>query len=124
LNGTLASNYFLLADSGERACGPLADFCMSGETPVFDGKETCSPMYVSSDSESCQRFASCGSTMPLTDGVSLAQGKQRYASCAARPGGGSECSCSEQDSAFLFQLSTVPDDASCASSILIAIRAR
>jgi hypothetical protein len=118
LNGTLASNYFLLADSGKLACGPLADFCMSGETPVFDGKETCSSTYFSSDSEGCQRFASCGSTMALTDGVSLAQGRERYANCAASPGGGSECSCSEQDSAFLFHLATAPDDASCESSIL------
>jgi hypothetical protein len=116
-NGALTSNYGLLTDSGEHACAPLADFCMSGEAPVFDGEEVCLPIYNTLDSEGCGRAEACGAQMPLTDDVSLAQFKERFASCVARPGGGSECSCSGQDSAFLFQLSTAPDDASCEASI-------
>jgi hypothetical protein len=115
--GALTSNYDLLADSGELACAPLADFCMSGRAPVFDGEEKCSPIYATSDNEGCGRAEGCGAQMALTDDVSLAQLEERYARCEARPGGGSECSCSGPDSAFLFQLSTAPDDASCAASI-------
>jgi hypothetical protein len=111
------SSYGLLADSSELACGPFADFCMSGETPVFDGAEACSLMYATSDSEGCHRAAGCGMQMLLTDEVSLVQAKERYASCVARPGGGSECSCSDHDTAFVFYLSNPPDAASCESSI-------
>ena len=117
LNGTLTSNYGLLADSGDLACGPLADFCLSNVTPTFSGKETCVPGYFSSDSQGCQRFAYCGATFPLTDGVSLASFKERFATCVPGSGGGSECSCSESDTAFSFRLSTAPNDASCESSI-------
>jgi hypothetical protein len=117
LNGLLASNYHLLADSGELACGPLVDFCMSGATPAFDGEEKCFSTYAASDSEGCHRIDSCGPQMPLTDDVSLAQFEQRNANCVAGPDGGSECSCYDNDSAFSFQLSTPPDDASCESSI-------
>lgn len=117
VNGTLTSNYVLQADSGELACEPLAAFCMSGATPVFDGEEECSPIYFTSDSEGCQRTADCGTKMRLTDEVSLLKPEQRYASCVAGPGGGSDCSCSDQDSGFLFQLASAPDDASCESSM-------
>ena len=117
LNGSLTSYYGLLADSGELACRPLADFCMSNVTPIFGGKETCLPGYFSSDSGGCQRFAYCGATLPLTDGVSLASFKERFATCVPGSGGGSECSCSDNDSAFSFQLSTAPNDASCEASI-------
>ena len=116
-NGMLKSNYTMQADSGELACGPLADFCMSGATPVFDGEETCSPLYSDSNSDECHRSDGCGRHMPLTDDVSLARPEQRYTSCAANPGGGSECSCSDQASSFLFQVSSPPDDASCESSM-------
>jgi hypothetical protein len=111
------SSYGLLADSSELACGPFADFCMSGETPVFDGPEACSLMYATSDSEGCYRGAGCGMQMLLTDEVSLVQGKERHASCVARPGGGSECYCSDHETVFEFYVSTAPDDASCESSI-------
>jgi hypothetical protein len=67
LNGTLASNYGLLANSSDVACGPLADFCMSGADPVFDGYEACLPNYFTSDGEGCQRIEDCGAQMPLTD---------------------------------------------------------
>jgi hypothetical protein len=115
-NGEMSS-YGLLADSGEVACGPLADFCMSGETPVFDGAEACSLIYATSDSQGCQRAAGCGMQMPLSQEVSLVQPVERYANCMSRPGGGSECYCSEQDAAFVFYLPTPPDDASCEASI-------
>jgi hypothetical protein len=116
-NGTLMSNYAGLADSGELVCGPLADFCMSGATPVFDGEEACSPIYSNSGSDGCQRFDACGLQMPLTDDVSLARYEQRSTNCVPSPGGGSACSCSNQDSAFSFHVSTAPDDASCESSM-------
>ena len=116
-NGALRSNYSLLATSGELACGPFADFCVSGAAPVFDGEEVCVPSYFSSDSEGCQRADACGPQMQLTNQVSLAQLEQRYANCAPNPSGGSDCSCSNQDTAFLFQVSTPPNDASCMSSI-------
>ena len=111
------NSYDLLADSSELACGPFADFCMSGETPVYDGAEACSLIYATSDSEGCQRAAGCGMQMLLTDDVSLVQSRERYANCVPRAGGGSECFCTELDSAFVFYLSAAPDYASCESSI-------
>jgi len=117
VDGTVTQNYQLVADSGEQACGPLADFCMSGQTPDFQGKETCLPGFSSSDDEGCQRSASCGLRAALADDVSLVSLVDRYASCTPRAGGGSECSCSERDTAFLFDLATAPDDASCQSAI-------
>lgn len=116
-DGTTTSNHELVADNIESACGALADFCMSGETPVFEGEEACLPSLFSSDSDGCQRFASCGPLMPLTDDVSLGRFKQRFASCVPKAGGGSECSCSNDDSAFQFRLSTAPDDAACEAAI-------
>lgn len=116
-NGTQARNYALLADSGELACGPFADFCITGAEPVFDGKEQCAVTSFSSDSDGCQRAETCGVTMALTDGVRLIDIDERYSSCAPTPGGGSECSCFDQDSSFLFRLSTAPGDTSCEASI-------
>lgn len=116
-NGALKSNYHLLADSGELACGPLADFCMSGAIPVFDGEEECFPVHTTSDSAECHHVESCGLQMVLTDEVSLVQLEQRNSNCVAGPDGGSECSCYNHASAFSFQLSAPPDDASCESSI-------
>jgi hypothetical protein len=107
----------LLADNSELACGPFADFCISGETPVYDGAEACSPLYTTLDSEGCQRAAGCGPQMPLTDDVSLVQSQERYARCVPRPGGGSECSCSELDTTFVFYVTAAADNASCESSI-------
>jgi len=115
--GALTSNYSLLAAGSELACGPFADFCLSGTTPVFGTDEVCLPGYFDTSSEGCQGFAACGRQMRLTDQVSLAQLADRFASCTSHPGGGSDCSCSDQDSAFLFQLSTPPNDASCESSV-------
>jgi hypothetical protein len=111
------SSYGLLADSSEVACEPFADFCMSRETPVFDGEEACSLTYATTDSERCQRAAGCGPQMPLSEEVSLLQPVDRYATCVPRSGGGSECYCSQQDIVFEFHLSTPPDDASCEASI-------
>jgi hypothetical protein len=116
-NGTLMSRYSGLADSGELVCGPLADFCMSGATPVFDGEEACSPIHSDSGSDGCQRSDACGLQMPLTNDVSLARYEQRYTNCVASAGGGSACSCSGQDWAFQFHVSTAPDDASCEASM-------
>lgn len=116
-SGAQSSNYALLADSGELACGPLADFCITGEPPAFEGKERCSGIGFSSDGDGCQRSATCGAILELTDGVSLFDPHERFASCAPRSGGGSECSCFDQESAFLFRLSTPPDDASCESAL-------
>lgn len=116
-DGTQTSNHDLVTDNIESACGALADFCMSGETPVFDGEEACLPRLFSSDGEGCQRFASCGPLMRLTDDVSLGQFEQRFASCVPKAGGGSECFCSNDDSGFQFQLSTAPDDAACEAAI-------
>jgi hypothetical protein len=117
-NGTLTSNYAVTADSGELACGPLADFCISGAPPVFDGEEACSPMYSDSTGDYCQRFDACGPPMPLTDDVSLAQPVQRSTYCEPSPGGGSACSCSDSsDTAFLFQVSTAPGEATCESAM-------
>jgi hypothetical protein len=115
-NGEVSS-YGLLADSSDLACEPFADFCMSGETPVFDGEEACSPIYATSESGTCQRAAGCGLQMPLSEEVSLVQPVQRYANCVSRAGGGSECYCSQEDIEFAFYLSTPPDEASCESSI-------
>jgi hypothetical protein len=107
----------VLAERGELACGPFADFCTSGATPVFDGAEACSPISSDSNSDGCQRFDACWAQMALTDDVSLAQPVQRYTNCVASPDGGSACSCSDQDSAFSFQVSTAPDGATCESSM-------
>ncbi|MES1187999.1 MAG: hypothetical protein ABUL60_29550 [Myxococcales bacterium] len=112
-----STTYSLVADSAELACGPLVDFCMTGAPPVFDGAETCVPSFHSLDSEGCYRGEGCGPHMRLTDEVSLVHAEQRYATCTPRSGGGSDCSCSNQDTAFLFQLSTPPDDASCEAAI-------
>lgn len=119
VNGTQSSNYSLLADSGDLACGALADFCVSDEPPAFDGKDQCSQIGFFSDSTGCGRSGLCGHTMPLTDGVTLLDAHDRFASCAPRVGGGSECYCSERDKALLFRLSTAPDDASCESALPI-----
>jgi hypothetical protein len=116
-NGSLTTNHTLLADNGAAACGPLADFCMTGATPVFDGAEVCRSSYSSVDSEGCSRGDDCGPQMSLTADVSLVQLESRFATCAARSGGGSECSCANQDTGFLFQLSTPPNAASCEASI-------
>jgi hypothetical protein len=117
LNGALPSSYALLADSGEAACGPLVDFCMSGAAPVYSGKEVCLPEYFSSTINSCQRFAACGPTMPLADGVELAGLVTRFAGCEASQGG-SDCSCSDSnDLVFPFHLSAPPNDASCEAAI-------
>jgi hypothetical protein len=90
---------------------------MSGAAPVFDGDEDCSPFLTTSDSDGCQRFAACGPSMALGDGVDMAQLKTRYAGCVPSTSGGSDCSCSDDDSSFSFHLSTPPDDASCEASI-------
>lgn len=117
LDGTRTSNYELVAESGKVACAPLADFCMSGATPAFDGKETCLPVLFSSDSEGCQRSSNCGPQTALTDNVDLVRLQERYASCTPRSGGGSECSCSDRETAFFFDLSSAPNDANCESAI-------
>jgi hypothetical protein len=109
--------FSLLADGGDAACGPFADLCMSGVSPVFDGEEQCLLGYFDSDAESCQRFASCGPEMTLGDDVSMLDLEQRHASCVATPDGGSDCSCSNSDSGFSFHLATPPNDASCEASI-------
>jgi hypothetical protein len=116
-NGTQMSNYAVLADSGELACGPLADFCMSGAKPVFDGEEACSPISSDSNADECLRLDGCGNQMPLTDDVSLVRAEQRFTNCVVSPGGGSACSCSDQDTAFLFDVSTGPDAATCEAAM-------
>ena len=116
-SGTKKTTYGLVADSGELACGPLADFCSSGTAPVFGEEEQCSPLYTTADSEGCQQAANCGTRMPLADGVSLVQLKERFANCVPNSGGGSECSCSDHESSFLFELSSSPSGASCAAAM-------
>jgi hypothetical protein len=109
--------YELLADRSALACGPFSDFCISGESPVYDGAEVCSPSYTTWDPEGCHQASACGSQMPLTDEVSLVQTRERHANCLPRPGGGSECDCSESDSVFMFYVSAAPDAATCESAI-------
>lgn len=111
------NNYALMADTGAPACESLSDFCITGATPVFGGKEVCLPTFTTSDNGECSQGADCGPTMPLTDNVSLLQLQGRSAGCSPLQGGGSECYCSDNDTGFLFQLSTAPSEASCTSSI-------
>jgi hypothetical protein len=117
MHGRDTNTYSLLAESGAVACGPFADFCMSGADPVFDGEERCLPAHATSDGESCYRGEACAPEMALSDDVSLALLEDRYAECVASPGGGSDCSCSNHESGFSFHLATPPNDAACASSI-------
>jgi hypothetical protein len=112
-----AKSYQLHADSSALACGPFADFCMSGESPVFDGPEVCSPSLTSWGSQSCHQTAGCGLQMALTDDVSLVQVRERQASCVPRAGGGSECDCFENDTWFQFYVSAATEAATCASAI-------
>jgi hypothetical protein len=117
LNGVHASNYPLLADSVDLACGPLAVFCMSGATPTFDGEEACLPGVTSEDREGCYRTDYCGPQMPLAGDVSLVKPREVSAGCMACPDGGSDCYCFDSDSEFAFRQSTAPVVATCESSI-------
>lgn len=116
-DGSKHSKHTLLAEDAELACQSLADFCMRGEEPSFDGDEQCLPGYVTPSDEGCAVNERCGPTMPLAEGVELVQLADRFASCVASPSGGSDCFCSGQDSEFQFELSTPPDDSSCEAAI-------
>lgn len=116
-NGTEKSTHALIAKSSELACGPMADFCLTGTSPVFDGAWVCLPGYSSFDGTTCGSAESCGGQHPLADGVSLVQLEERHALCTAGSGAGSECSCDNQESAFLFQLPAAVSDATCESAL-------
>ena len=112
--------YDLLADSGELACGPLVDFCMSGATPTFEGAPECWVTDTNSGTLGCDRIESCAVKMPLAEGASLAQIEGNpAASCQPLPDGGSDCYCRAPDgNYFSFQLALAPDYATCDASAL------
>lgn len=116
--GEQASEYDLLVASGELACRPLVDFCMSGATPEFEGEQECLLTHADSSSDDCVRTEVCAVPMPLTEDVNLAKVESRYANCVPATGGGADCYCSLRDASFRFRIADAPDDASCESSIL------
>ncbi len=107
--------YTLRANGSDLACGPLADFCMSGATPEFIEEGACMLNSFMADSKTCNRVDDCGAQMPLTDDVSLLELQRRHATCGSLEGGGSKCSCG----GLLFQLPTPANSTSCESSISI-----
>jgi hypothetical protein len=100
---------------GDAACRPLVDFCMSDDSPEYDGGEECFLKSAASD-EGCQREESC--VLPVRVGdARLGVVEPRAADCLPRAGGGSDCYCYEGLSSFGFRLATAPNDVTCESSI-------
>lgn len=116
--GATGAEYGVLADSGELACRPLVDFCMSGVEPVFDQPTVCFQTDSNEASGVCDLYETCATPMRLTDDVSLARIGPRYASCTASATAGSSCYCSTAAGSFAFDVLDDPVEATCASSIL------
>jgi hypothetical protein len=115
LYGDVLSEYHLFVDSGESACRPLVDFCMSAEEPELGGDERCVFESASSGTEGCERYEGCSKLMPLGPDVELAKLEPRYANCVLRAGGDADCYCSTRTSSSqIFQVSAAPDEATCA----------
>jgi hypothetical protein len=106
--------YGILAESGEDACVPLLDFCMSGTEPVFEGPAECFDTQATSDSSSCYLNQVCATPMRLTDDVRLASLETRTAGCD-RVSSGSQCNCSLTYgySSFDFVVSSLPSANTC-----------
>ena len=114
---TQAQNYRLVAENGELACVPLANFCMKGEPPVYSNPEVCVGASSLLDDGSCWGGDECGPQLTLTDQVSLADLATRSVSCDPNPQGGSDCMCGDEESAFQFHLSESTSAASCDASV-------
>jgi hypothetical protein len=107
--------YDILTNSAKDACRPLVDFCMTGESPSYDGAEQCVMVHEASSSEGCQRGDGCGSTMTLAPGVALVKLTTRYSNCDPGAEGGSDCYCDTLNSGhFEFHAADPPDAAACA----------
>ncbi len=117
-SGEVEHRYGLVVDGRSSACPPLAEFCLRGTSPEYDGEEECFPSSATTTSEGCERKASCIVPARLNGEIRLGQIESRYANCVPHSGGGSDCYCSTRTSVFSFRSAAEADDASCESSIL------
>jgi hypothetical protein len=123
LGGTY-TDYGLVAESGTAACGPLLDFCRSGDSPVFDGDTMCVDAYPMSNADSCSLAQACATPMRLTEEVSLARVDLRNSNCTSMSLGGSNCFCARPapdplaTEVFRFEIQATPGADSCASAVL------
>jgi hypothetical protein len=119
--GDVGQNYGVISESSGDACQPLLDFCVSGETPTYDGPTECIDTLATEDMYGCTLEETCSTPMRLTDEASLVQVQEWYSGCQPIQPTGSRCTCSDYsgyDGFFEFDLTANATAATCASAIL------
>jgi len=99
------------------ACRSLLEFCMDTTAPGFGGPRSCIVTQATSTPDGCQRSDLCSLPSPSTAAEGFPSIEARYAACQPGAGGGADCYCSAQESLFMFQVASAPDDAACAAGI-------
>lgn len=112
------TNYYAISQADADVCGPLADFCKSGEQPVFGDEASCVETSNEYSSDSCLQTQTCTRTAELTDLVQLGESETFSSSCEELDDTTSRCRCWDDETNDSFLVESDAEPAACTTAFL------